>query len=202
MVALSSTAGAQSPNPFTIPQFSATMVMSMQGSGELSMKVYKSGDKMRQDLPQMGGMPGSGQGYMLTMLSSRTVFAVMSGMCMQLSSQESPGRPDNRPNPFSYTGSVQRKDIGTEVVDGHPTKITQVTVASGTDYTQTLKVWLATDLHEFPLRVEIPTSQGTARISYKDVSLSSPAASLFEQPTNCRQMPAGPNVLGMPGMPH
>ncbi|MGH9326626.1 MAG: DUF4412 domain-containing protein [Terriglobia bacterium] len=181
-------ARAQDNGPFHITEFSATMVMSVPGHNATNtMKIYRSGDKMRSELSQMGT-----QAYSLSLLSEHIGYFVMRpGMCIE-THQSNP----NHPNPFGMTGKVQRTELGTDTVDGHPTKIEQITIESGTGKTVSMKTWTATDLHGFPLRIEMPMAQGTARMEFKDVSLSSPPASLFDPPSNCRQMPV------MPGGPH
>ncbi len=181
-------AGAQNQSPFKVTQFSATSVMYVSGQPSHSMKIYRSGDKIRTDMAT-----GGRNAYFLLLLSEKMGYMVMGpGMCMKM-----PETGDkNHPDPFSVTGKVQTTPLGTDTVDGHPTQIVQITVESSTGQTTTMKAWEATDLHGFPVRIEVPTSRGTVRIEYKDVSLSPPPASLFEAPTNCRSMPM------MQGMPH
>jgi hypothetical protein len=149
-----------------------------------TLHIYRSGDKMRTDISQ--------RGYFLSDLSQHVGYMVMGpSMCMEM-----PQSNPNHPNPFGVTGKVQRTELGTDTVEGHPAKIEQITVESSNGKTVTMKAWEATDLHGFPVRIEMPTPQGTMRMEYKDISLSPPPASLFAAPAHCRQMPV------MPGMPH
>jgi hypothetical protein len=97
------------------------------------------------------------------------------------------------------SGDVTRQTVGSETVDGHPTKVELITLkaASGP---MTMKAWRATDLNGFPVRIEIPTRNGgTIREELTDVNLSPPPTSMFTPPSNCMQMGAMP---GMPGAPH
>jgi protein dithiol oxidoreductase (disulfide-forming) len=174
----------QSANPFAVQQFSATVVTTVPGVGDVTSKIYKSGDKLRQDMPKMPEIPGmppgfkvppQPTGYMLTLLKENTVYQVTGGQCTQMTVAGG-----SQTNPFATSGEVTRKELGTEVVDGHPTKITQISITKD-GHNVVEKAWLATDLHDFPLRLE----RSSIRITYRDVSLSDPPASLFAKPTNC-----------------
>lgn len=180
--ALAGRARAQDKTPFAAQDFSATMVSTAPNGQQVSMKVYRAGDKMRTDMP-------GGKAYNVTILSQRKIFMVMPQMCMQM--------PQTAPQPFEWKGTVERTRVGTGTADGHPAIIERVTVTPGGNQKPvTMKVWEATDLKRFPVRIEIPTPKGAARMDYKNIDLSTPPASLFAIPDNCRTMPM------MPGMPH
>lgn len=199
-LAFCSGAYAQVTSPFEVSNFSATMVTTLPGQNmEVSARWYKSGDKMRME---MGNMPKGGAAmagsYMLTSMKEQTSYMVMGGMCMKISMAGAGGRlgPAANPNPFTAKGSITRKELGSETVDGHPAKITEMTITSDDGKKMVMKAWLASDLKDFPLRVEIESPKGPMRMNFKDVSLSAPDSRLFESPTNCGTMPA------MRGLPH
>jgi protein dithiol oxidoreductase (disulfide-forming) len=178
----------QSANPFAVQQFSATAVTTVPGVGDVTSKIYKSGDKLRQDTPKMPEIPGmppgiklppQPTGYTLTLLKENTVYRVTGGQCTEIAFAGG-----TQTNPFAAMGEVTREDLGTEVIDGHPTKVTQISITKD-GHNSVRKAWLAADLHDFPLRVEMSSSM---RITYKDVSLSDPPDSLFTKPTNCTKM--------------
>jgi hypothetical protein len=166
---------ARADSPFEMKQFSATIVMdsmpampaSAHGAqaGTANMKIYRSGDKMRTDMP--GGM-----GYLVMDLSQRVNYMVMGGgMCMQMNTPA-------RQNPFAQ---AQNENLTvTPSGGGQPTK---------------MKVWEAQDLQGFPVKVEVQSSRGPVTVEYKDVNLSAPDASLFVHPENCRQMPGMPGQM-------
>ncbi len=185
VLALSSSARSQDQSPFAFTQFSATMVMNIPGQeAGAAAHIYRSGDKMRTDIGK--------QGYFLSDLSQHVGYMVMgSAMCMEVHQSD-----PSHPNPFEMTGKIQRSELGADTIDGHPVKIEQITIESDSGKTVTMKAWEATDLHGFPVRVEVPGPKGTTRMDLKDIDLSTPSASLFATPTNCREMPV------MPGMPH
>jgi hypothetical protein len=181
---------ARADNPFdTYQQFSATLVMSSmpampvhgsQGQGDL--KIYRSGDKMRTNLP--------GGSYLIADLSQHTNYMVMGGMCMKMAAAR-------QQNPFAQAQSatIDRSPAGTETVDGHLCKVENLTVTPHDGQPSKMKVWEARDLKDFPIKIEMQTSRGPVTMEYKDVSFSDPDASLFSHPDNCRQIPA------MPGAP-
>lgn len=173
-------------NPFeTHKQFSATMVLTGAAIGphapQGDMKIYRLGDKMRTNIGSMG--------YSIIDMTQHTMYMVMGqGMCMQMT-------PKEQQNPFAAQGSVERTPAGTDTVDGHTCKVENVTVTSQSGTPTKMKVWLAEDLQEFPVKVEIQSSRGPVTVHYKDISFDAPAASLFAHPDDCREMPS------MPGAP-
>ncbi len=193
------TMSARAQNPFeAIKTFSATFVMSgMPASmhqGQAEARIYRSGDKIRTDLP-------GGAGYTIVDISQRTSYMVMgSGMCMQMTAKE-------QQNPFAQApdATIERSSAGTDTVDGHACKVENLTITphSGPRAGQStkMKVWEAQDLHGFPLKVEAQTAHGLITTEYKNVSLAEPDSSLFVHPDNCRQMPAMPGMPGMPATP-
>ncbi|MGH9416681.1 MAG: hypothetical protein ACRD01_08640 [Terriglobales bacterium] len=176
---------AQAPQPaFPARDFSATMVVSGSAAPQaMTAKVYRSGQKMRMELP---APPGA---YTLTLLDHHTTYMVMNpSMCMQMPMRASGAAQ----NPMADEGAVRRQPIGTDTVDGHACTVEQITVTPATGPPVTMKAWEANDLGGFPVRIEIQTPQGPMRVEYKAVTLATPDASLFAAPQNCRSMPMGP----------
>ncbi len=188
---------ARAQNPFeAIETFSATMVMigmpSNRHQGQGEAKIYRSGTKIRTDLP-------GGAGYTIIDISQRTSYMVMgNGMCMQMTAKE-------QQNPFAQASdaTIERSQAGTDTVDGRECKVENLTITphSGPHAGQStkMKVWEAQDLHGFPLKVEVQTDHGLITTAYKNVSLADPDASLFVHPDNCRQLPGMPGMPGTPG---
>lgn len=170
---------AQSRGVFSFTQFSATLVEHDADNTVHTAKLYRLGDRMRSESAEMG------QGaYFLSLLGQNTGYLVGSGFCMEGHSID----PEH-PNPFDVAGKTEKKELGAEVIDGHPTKIEEITFASAAGKPVTLKAWEATDLKGFPVRIEMPTPKGTMQMNFKDIDLSAPAASLFVTPKGCSPMP-------------
>ncbi|MBD0316550.1 MAG: hypothetical protein ICV75_07650 [Nitrospiraceae bacterium] len=77
-------------------------------------------------------------------------------------------------------GEVAREEIGTEILDGHPTTLYQVTVRHGAQ-TDVYYQWLATDIR-FPLK--LARKDGQWQVEYRNVKLRRMSDSLFELPVN------------------
>ena len=81
-------------------------------------------------------------------------------------------------------GEVAREEIGTEVLDGHPTTLYQVTVRRG-DRTDVYYQWLATDIR-FPLK--LARKDGGWTVEYRNVKLRKVTDYLFQLPVNFRPL--------------
>lgn len=84
-------------------------------------------------------------------------------------------------SPWMFAKGANERFVGSEVIDGHPTKKYQ-TVTSGTG--QKGYVWRATDLKGFP--VQITDEAGELKRAITNVVLRKPDASLFRPPSACR----------------
>jgi hypothetical protein len=89
-------------------------------------------------------------------------------------------------------GEVSRKLIGSETVDGHPTKKYEVTVRDGKKQMKTFQ-WLATDLNNFPIKTA--AVDGGWAMEYRNIKMGSQPDSLFEAPKGYKK-------TAMPGMPY
>lgn len=83
---------------------------------------------------------------------------------------------------FSEAHKVQATDIGKETYDGHPCAKRRVTVTSASGKQVQGTVWYATDLKDFPVKIQLPEGGSTVEMTFKDVKLQRPETSLF-QPT-------------------
>ena len=81
----------------------------------------------------------------------------------------------------NYTVSKTR--IGKETIDGHPCDKYKVTLTSSDGANQEAIVSYATDLREFPLKIEMNQPETQLVMLYKDVKLVRPEAKLFEAPS-------------------
>ncbi len=77
-------------------------------------------------------------------------------------------------------GEVAREEIGTEVMDGHPTTLYQVTVQKG-GRTDVYYQWLATDIR-VPLK--LARKDGSWIVEYRHVRLRPTSDFLFQLPVN------------------
>jgi hypothetical protein len=79
------------------------------------------------------------------------------------------------------TAEIQMVTIGNEVVDGHPCQKKKLSISSK-EGKQEGWVWQATDLKEFPIRIEINLTNGSTLTTYTGIRFEKPDAKLFEPP--------------------
>ncbi len=77
-------------------------------------------------------------------------------------------------------GEVSREEIGTEVREGHPTVLYEVTTKQG-ERIDTYYQWIATDIH-FPMK--LAKKDGSWIVEYRHVKLRSVSDYLFNLPVN------------------
>lgn len=97
-------------------------------------------------------------------------------------------------------GEVSRQEIGTEVREGHPTVLYEVTTKQG-ELVEVYYQWVATDMH-FPMK--LAKKDGSWIVEYQHVKLRSVSDYLFNLPLNFQpledfQKQADPEPIA-PGM--
>jgi hypothetical protein len=80
------------------------------------------------------------------------------------------------------------KSLGTEVLDGHPTTVFQITIQEGQEDVMYYQ-WWAEDI-QLPLR--IARKDGAWTVRYTNVKLRSLSPRLFDLPLNYRPIEASP----------
>jgi len=77
-------------------------------------------------------------------------------------------------------GEISRQEIGTEVREGHPTVLYEVTTQQG-ELVESYYQWVATDIH-FPMK--LAKKDGSWIVEYQHVKLRSVSDYLFNLPVN------------------
>ena len=77
-------------------------------------------------------------------------------------------------------GEVSRQEIGTEVREGHPTVLYEVTTRQG-ERVESYYQWMATDIH-FPMK--LAKKDGSCIVEYQHVKLRSVSDFMFTLPVN------------------
>ena len=80
----------------------------------------------------------------------------------------------------TLTGEVSRQEIGTEVREGHPTILYEVTTKEG-ERVEVYYQWVATDIH-FPMK--LAKKDGSWIVEYQHVKLRRVSDALFNLPVN------------------
>jgi hypothetical protein len=82
--------------------------------------------------------------------------------------------------PGSYKTDITK--LGEETVDGHPCVKNKATVTDDKGNTYESTVWNATDLKNFPVKIEQNQGGTTMTMTFKDIKLEKPAADKFDAP--------------------
>jgi hypothetical protein len=88
---------------------------------------------------------------------------------------------DSAPTNGDY--KVETTELGKETVDGHPCVKNKVVVTDKDGDKHESTVWNATDLKNFPVKIQTTEGGANATMLFKNVSLAKPAASVFEAPS-------------------
>ena len=91
-----------------------------------------------------------------------------------------PGLASYAETPLS-AADVQTANAGTEMVDGHPCRKEKLTISSR-DNKQEGFVWRATDLKDFPIKIQLSHTNGATVTSYTNIKFDKPDLKLFEPP--------------------
>jgi len=163
-------------------EFSADTISTFKGEQKIQGKMYFKPDKFRMDMKTHGDMT------MITRIDKKVVWNVMPAQKMYM---EMPFDLKNKPKvDEKFEGEIERKLVGNETIDGHPTKKYLITYKVA-NKTEQVYQWWATDIN-FP--VKTAAVDGTWTQEFRNVKMASQPDSLFE-------VPAGYQKMQMPQMP-
>jgi hypothetical protein len=77
---------------------------------------------------------------------------------------------------------VESTKMGNETVDGHPCEKNKVIISTGGNDRQEAIVWNATDMKNFPVKMQMSQPNGTMIMTYSNIKFDKPDAKLFEPP--------------------
>lgn len=75
---------------------------------------------------------------------------------------------------------VEITKLGEEKVDGHPCVKNKVVITDDKDQKHEATTWAATDLKNFPVKIEMEQDGGLVTLNFADVKFGKPAAAQFE----------------------
>jgi len=161
------------------PDFSATQVF--QGhKAEMAMKVYLSGAIVRLE---RSAAISTLYATEKSKIYNLTTYPDDSRQCVSME----PEQAKMLPSPLGLIQGriVQRVAAGSEVVDGHATKIEDVTVIGIDGKMIESRVWEAEDLKGIPVKIESHIHGITLRASFRDIVIGTPDKALFAVPSRC-----------------
>ncbi len=163
-------------------EFSADTITTFEGQGKTNGKMFYKPDKFRMEMKMHEDM------IMITRVDKKVVWNIMTGEKMYM---EMPIDLSQKPKvEEKFEGEIDRKQVGTETIDGHTTKKYLITYKVDNKQEQVYQ-WMATDIY-FP--VKTAALDGSWTQEFKNIKIGSQPDSLFE-------VPAGYQKIQMPQMP-
>lgn len=144
------------------------------------MKVYRSHSSVRVD------RSGAMSTLYLTAASkvyNLTVYPDKSRQCVSMNADQARMLPS--PLELIQGKILKRTGIGSEEVEGHPTKIEDVVVLRPDGKTIESKVWEAEDLNGIPVKIESNLDGVKLQALYRDIVVGAPNTALFAVPDHC-----------------
>jgi len=161
------------------PDFSATQVFQSR-RGEMAMKVYRSGWSVRLERSAAISTLYATENDKVYNL---TTYPDHSHQCVSMNPEQAKMLPS--PLELIQGRIVKRVRVGSEVVEGHATKVEKVAVVGMDGKMIESKVWEAEDLNGIPVKIESQIQGITLRVIYRDIAIGAPDEVLFEVPNRC-----------------
>lgn len=160
-------------------EFSADTITTYEGV-KTTGKIYYKADKFRMDVKMPEEM------ITITRIDKKVLWNIMPKEKMYM---EMPFTLENKPMvEEKIDGEIERKHVGDEKMNGHPTKKYLITYKSG-NIKEQMYQWWATDIN-FPVKTS--ALDGSWAQEYRNIKIGPQPDSLFE-------IPSGYNKLQMPG---
>jgi outer membrane lipoprotein-sorting protein len=144
---------------------------------EFNMADMKGGNLPPEAAAQMKSM-GMDQNVTISRPDKNLFYLILPGMQSYV---EMPLPKGNRA-PTDGDFKVETSELGKDTVDGHPCVKNKYVVTDNEGVKHTSTVWNATDLKNFPVKIQTTESGDEITMHFKNVSLAKPAASAFEAP--------------------
>ncbi len=162
-------------------EFSADTVLTAGGQ-KMYGKMNAKKDRFRMEITNPQHM------ITISRMDKNVVWNIMPSEKMYI---EMPFNPSTAPKTdVNIEGEIDREHLGSEIIDGHPTKKYLITFKTG-NQTQKIHQWLATDIN-FPIKTADPNKEWIQE--YKNVKIGVQPDKLFE-------VPEGYSKMQMPTMP-
>ncbi|MGO8837643.1 MAG: hypothetical protein ACLQQ0_09505 [Limisphaerales bacterium] len=150
-----------------------------QSRFELNLTDIKGGNMPPSAAAQMKSM-GLDELVTIALPDKGTVYLIYPG----LQSYVEMPMPNANSAPTNSDYKMEATEIARETIDGHPCVENKVIVTGKDGVKPESTVWNATDLKQFPLKIQTADSGDEVIMLFKNVSLTKPAASSFEAPSS------------------
>jgi len=171
-------------------EFSADTITTFKGEQQTKGKMYYKPDRFRMDMKVHEKM------IVITRIDKKVLWNIMTEEKMYM---EMPFDLKNKPKvEEKFEGEIDRKEVGRETIDGHPTIKYLITYKVDNKKDQVYQ-WMATDIN-FPVKTSAVDGSWTQE--FRNVKIAAQPDSLFEVPAGYKKMqmpqiPAGVNFQRM-----
>lgn len=178
--------------------WTATASVSMnplQGGGPMTMeiKMFMLDGKMRQevDMTKMkgGNIPPNAMARMKQMGMDKSInivrpdlkvaYNIFPGLQAYVAMNTDTAGVDKMED-----AKIDKTTLGKETIDGHPCEKVKLLVTDSNGEKHEVIAWNATDIKNFPIKMQMEDQGNTMTLKFTDVKLDKPEAKLFEPPSD------------------
>lgn len=161
------------------PDFSATQVF--QGrKADMAMKVYFAAGSVRLDRSAaISTLYATNAGAVYSL----TTYPDNSHQCVAMKPEQAKMLPS--PLELIQGRIIKRVPAGSAVIEGHASRVEDVTVVGMDGKTIESRVWLAEELKGVPVKIESHIQGVTLSAVFRDIVVGTPDRTLFEVPSRC-----------------
>ncbi|HOV89805.1 MAG TPA: hypothetical protein PKW07_03740 [Syntrophorhabdaceae bacterium] len=176
------------PHAFAAPPDNFTAIMVTEG---IQTPMAKMGNKTR--------IENVGMKDIVTIANGDTKKSITLNINKKIYYEESIKQQDGIMPYYETDMVVDKKKMGTERIDGHPCNKYDVVYYRKSNPKDKFKaiIWEATDLKDFPIKMEFAGPQGKTTIMYKDIKIGAAKASMFEVPKGYKKVNSVQEVMGI-----
>lgn len=168
-------------------EFSADSITTQKGGYQIKGKLFYKADKFRMETQTHRDMSM----ITITRIDKKVAWNLMPDTKTYI---EMPLNMQNTPKvQEKYEGEIERKQLGSETIDGHPTKKYLITYKTNNETHQVYQ-WLATDIN---MPVKTSAIDGSWSHELRNIKIGTQPDSLFEIPAGYQKM----QMPQFPGMP-
>ena len=144
---------------------------------DIDITAIKSKDMAPEAAAQMKAM-GMDKITTITRKDTKTIHLIYPSM---KSTAKMP-LPKEEAAAFDKDSKMEKTAMGKETVDGHPCEKNKVVFTDDKGQKKEMFAWNATDLKDFPVRVETMEQGATFQMNFKQIQFAKPDPKLFELP--------------------
>ena len=158
---------------------------------EVDMTKMKSSTTRPQAAAQMKAM-GMDTTVMISRPDKQTSYQVYTGLNAYL---ENPMATADDTATVAAKYKIEKTELGKETLDGHPCVKSKVVVTDDKGQKHESLVWTATDLNNFPIKVEQDEQGSATTMMFKNVKVGKPDAALFDLPAGATKYDSMPAMM-------